>query len=96
VKHLISSTAAIASLMFAVPAFAYVGPGAGLSMLGALWGLLLAVVAALGFVILWPLRRYRRRRAQERAEAAAPMASPRPEGEHHQAHAEARPEQRPR
>jgi hypothetical protein len=95
VKHLISSTAAIASLMFAVPAFAYVGPGAGLSMLGALWGLLLAVVAALGFVILWPLRRYRRRRAQERADAT-PMASPRSDGEQHQTHAQARPEQRPR
>jgi membrane protein implicated in regulation of membrane protease activity len=36
---------------------AYVGPGAGLSLLGALWGLLAAVFAALAFVLLWPLRR---------------------------------------
>ncbi len=42
-------------------AFAYVGPGAGLSLLGALWGLLLAIGAALGFVIVWPIRRARRR-----------------------------------
>jgi membrane protein implicated in regulation of membrane protease activity len=42
-------------------ALAYVGPGAGLSLLGALWGLLLAVGAAVAFIILWPLRRMRQR-----------------------------------
>lgn len=47
-------------------ALAYVGPGAGLSLVGALWGLLVAVVAALGFIILWPMRRMRRRRAAAR------------------------------
>jgi hypothetical protein len=48
-----------------VPAAAYVGPGAGITMLGALWGLVVAVVAALGFLVMWPLRRYifRRKRA---------------------------------
>jgi membrane protein implicated in regulation of membrane protease activity len=58
------------------PAAAYVGPGAGLSLLGAFWGLLLAVVAALGFVILWPLRRmFRRDRAKEPERApVAPSA----------------------
>lgn len=43
------------------PAFAYVGPGAGLTLLGALWGLLAAVGAVLMFVIAWPLRRWRKR-----------------------------------
>ena len=43
---------------------AYVGPGAGLGLLGALIGLFLAVGSALGFVILWPLRKmFRKRRA---------------------------------
>jgi hypothetical protein len=47
------------------PAAAYVGPGAGLSLVGAFWGLLVAVAAALGFVIFWPLRRlFRRNRAK--------------------------------
>lgn len=50
-------------------ALAYVGPGAGLSLLGALWGLLLAVGTALAFVIVWPLRRARRR-ARERQQTA--------------------------
>ena len=44
-----------------LPAAAYIGPGAGLSLLGAFWGLLVAVAAALGFVIMWPIRRLFRR-----------------------------------
>lgn len=45
---------------------AYVGPGAGLSLLSALWGLLCAVGAALLFVIFWPIRRMRRKRREAR------------------------------
>jgi hypothetical protein len=51
----------IVLLAVAQSAGAYVGPGAGLGLLGALWGLLLAVGAALAFLILWPLRRLRQR-----------------------------------
>jgi membrane protein implicated in regulation of membrane protease activity len=46
----------------ALPALAYVGPGAGLSLLGAFWGLLVAVLAALSFVVLYPIRRLMRGR----------------------------------
>lgn len=45
------------------PVLAYVGPGAGLSLIGALWGLVAAIFVALGFVIIWPIRRMRRQRA---------------------------------
>jgi hypothetical protein len=55
-------TAAMSAVAF--PALAYVGPGAGLTLLGALWGLILAVVVSLGFVLLWPLRRMMRRNKQ--------------------------------
>ncbi|MEX0871756.1 MAG: hypothetical protein WED00_13435 [Aquisalimonadaceae bacterium] len=55
----------------ATPAAAYVGPGAGLSLMGALWGLILAVVTALVFLALWPLRRYRRRKRQNGSQARA-------------------------
>jgi hypothetical protein len=55
-----TSVAALA----ATPAFAYVGPGAGLTLLGALWGLILAVVVSVGFILLWPLRRLMRRHRQ--------------------------------
>jgi hypothetical protein len=44
-------------LGFMNAASAYVGPGAGLSLLGALWGLLAAIFAALAFVLMWPLRK---------------------------------------
>lgn len=61
---------------FATPALAYVGPGAGLTLLGALWGLIAAVVMSVGFIILWPFRRFlfgHRRKAG--GEAADPAAS---------------------
>ncbi|WP_187775975.1 hypothetical protein [Salinicola corii] len=49
---------------------AYVGPGAGLSLLTALWGIIAAVGMALFFVIMWPIRRMRRRRKAEAAAAS--------------------------
>jgi membrane protein implicated in regulation of membrane protease activity len=55
---------ASAAALAAAPAFAYVGPGAGLTLLGALWGLIVAVVLSVGFILLWPLRRFMRRNKQ--------------------------------
>jgi membrane protein implicated in regulation of membrane protease activity len=46
----------------ATPAMAYVGPGAGLSLLGAFWGLLVAILAAVAFVVVYPIRRMMRAR----------------------------------
>lgn len=60
----ILGTGVVALTAAAFPALAYVGPGAGLTLLGALWGLILAVVVSLGFVLLWPLRRLMRRNKQ--------------------------------
>ena len=51
-----------ALMLAATPAMAYVGPGAGLSLLGAFWGLLVAIVAALAFVVVYPIRRMMRAR----------------------------------
>jgi type VI protein secretion system component VasK len=48
-----------AALIFALTpalALAYVGPGAGISMLGALWGLIVGVLMALGVILFWPIR----------------------------------------
>ncbi len=45
---------------------AYVGPGAGISLLGALWALLAVVGSAILYIILWPLRRMRKRHKKEK------------------------------
>jgi hypothetical protein len=62
----------------ATPAHAYIGPGAGITMLGALWGVVVAVALALGAVLFWPirvlLRRARRRPAAPAATATAASA----------------------
>lgn len=52
--------------------YAYVGPGAGLGLLTALWGLVAAVGVAVFYVVMWPIRRMRRRRKAEQLAAAAP------------------------
>ena len=61
---------AIGVSLFATPAFAYIGPGAGITMLGALWGVVAAVVLAVAAVLLWPLRVLFRRRRRARAGTA--------------------------
>ena len=71
---------AAAGLAFgASPALAYIGPGAGLSLLGALWGVVAAVAAALLFLLIWPLRRLmRRQRAVTERSAIERTAAQRP------------------
>jgi membrane protein implicated in regulation of membrane protease activity len=59
----------------ATPAMAYIGPGAGLSLLGAFWGLLVAILAALAFVIVYPVRRMMRARRRP-AETLQPNRQP--------------------
>ncbi|MGH6881360.1 hypothetical protein [Hypericibacter sp.] len=61
-KLIVAVAVILGAATLAHPAFAYVGPGAGLSLLGALWGLLLALFAAVGFVVAWPVRRWLKRR----------------------------------
>lgn len=67
--RLIARTVALSALAAcaATPAWAYIGPGAGLSLLGAFGALLVAILAAVGFLVLWPLRRMRRQKARQKA-----------------------------
>lgn len=70
--------AAVATLGITASAQAYVGPGAGLSLLGALWALLVAIFAAVGFILAWPVRKWLRKRKAQRAakEGTVSAASP--------------------
>jgi predicted esterase YcpF (UPF0227 family) len=47
---------ALVLLLQALPALAYIGPGSGISLLGGLWGVLVAIVLAIGAVLIWPIR----------------------------------------
>jgi type VI protein secretion system component VasK len=78
---LLTAVLVVALVWLATPAFAYIGPGAGITVLGALWGIIVTVFVALGAVLLWPIRGlFRRRRARARqlqSDAAAdPAAAP--------------------
>lgn len=53
---------AVALAGLSTPAQAYIGPGAGITMLGALWGVIAAIVLAIGAVLFWPIRALLRRR----------------------------------
>lgn len=70
-RHLLALAAGALALSLPLAAQAYVGPGAGLSLLGALWALLIALGTALLFIVAWPLRKMLRRRRAERAGLAA-------------------------
>jgi membrane protein implicated in regulation of membrane protease activity len=64
-KHKTIAILACSGLVLApLAATAYVGPGAGLSLLGALWALIVAVAAAVVFLFAWPIRRMRRRKRE--------------------------------
>ena len=68
----------LAVLLAAAPvaAHAYVGPGAGISLLGSLWELIVGIVVALAMILFWPIRiMLRKRKAAQEAEAAGDSAA---------------------
>jgi type VI protein secretion system component VasK len=52
--------------MLVTPAFAYVGPGAGLSMIGSAIALIVVVLVAMAGLIIWPVRAMQRRKKRRR------------------------------
>ncbi len=59
-----------ASVFLPSIAQAYVGPGAGITMLAALWAVILAIVATIGAVLFWPIRAMLRKRKNAKAAAS--------------------------
>ncbi|MEW6076935.1 MAG: hypothetical protein AB1724_03900 [Thermodesulfobacteriota bacterium] len=53
---------AVVALLFVLAPFtvtwAYVGPGVGITMLGAFWTVLGVILAAVGGLLVWPIRSF--------------------------------------
>jgi len=57
-------------------AWAYIGPGAGVSFLGSLWAILVGIVLALAAILFWPIRWALRRLRKPREPQAGPRGRP--------------------
>ena len=73
------STLLLLALNFIVllvsPAAAYIGPGAGISVLGSLLGILATIFVAIGAILFWPLRTFVQRRKARRQSLPATDAA---------------------
>lgn len=67
--------ASLCLIAAATPASAYIGPGAGITMLGALWGVIVAIALAVGAVLFYPIRVVLRRFRKPTAASPAAPAS---------------------
>jgi NADH:ubiquinone oxidoreductase subunit 6 (subunit J) len=54
--RLVALIGAVSALLLPTAAMAYIGPGAGASLAGSLFGVLAAIATALAIVLFWPLR----------------------------------------
>ena len=57
------------TLLYPTSAFAYIGPGAGISVLGSLLAVLGTIVLAVGAILFWPIRKLLKRRKGKQADA---------------------------
>ena len=57
---------ALPFLSFMNPALAYVGPGAGITMLGALWAIVLAIIFSIGAILFFPIRAMLKKRSHQK------------------------------
>jgi flagellar biogenesis protein FliO len=69
-------TIACAFSMWATPAFAYVGPGAGLSAIGAFLALILGVILAFFGFIWYPVKRFLRKGKAAGVSPSEPLQKP--------------------
>ena len=58
-------------LLASASTVAYVGPGAGISVLGSLLGILATIVLALVAIVMWPIRKMMKRKKAAAAAAEA-------------------------
>ena len=73
-KIITNSLLAFILLVPLSPALAYIGPGAGISVVGSLLGILSTIFVAVGAIIIWPLRKWMKRRKARRESAVSEEA----------------------
>jgi len=61
----------VLALLLSSPAMAYIGPGAGISVLGSLLGIVVTIVVAIGAIIMWPLRKMLKKKRANAAETGS-------------------------
>ena len=72
---MLKSLAFFISLTLSSAALAYIGPGAGISVLGSLLGILGTIAVAIGAILFWPVRKMlKRRKAATASESEADRA----------------------
>lgn len=73
-RSTLQATAALAAALavHAPAALSYVGPGAGLGMIASLFAMVLAVIATIVGLVLWPIRKLSRRKKAAAGETAPP------------------------
>jgi hypothetical protein len=72
-------TVTCALSMWATPAFAYLGPGAGLAAIGAFLALVLGVIMAFFGFLWYPVKRFLRKRKTAGASPSEPQHKPQAE-----------------
>lgn len=73
-KHRIYTSLVLTAITVTMPkiAYAYIGPGAGVSLIGSFLGILVAVLIAVFALIAWPIRRMRKaRKAHNKTDEAS-------------------------
>lgn len=63
-------------LLLASPVAAYIGPGAGIGLLGSLLAWVVGIFLALAAILFWPLRLLWRRMRAKKADAASTPNAP--------------------
>jgi len=75
--NMLRTTALLFLALIASPVAAYVGPGAGISVLGSLLGILATIFVAIGAILFWPIRKLmRRRKAKKEIEVSGDTDTP--------------------
>lgn len=60
---------AVLLILLATTAQAYIGPGAGIPVLGSLIGIIVTIVVAIGAILFWPIRKMLKRGKNKTATA---------------------------